>query len=84
MMRPLGGSPGLGITGGGSCYSAHEFESQHRILDGRFSRLFVIRIAMFVRKDENKQKEPEDGPFLKKMTRPPLHKVFGIKCAYCW
>ena len=44
----LGGSPGLVIMGGDSCSEGCGFESQHRILDGHFSRLFVVKIVMFV------------------------------------
>jgi len=33
----LGGSPGLMVMGGDSCYEGHVFESQHRILDGHFN-----------------------------------------------
>ena len=36
-----------------------------RLVFQTFSHLFVIRIVMFVWKDENKQKEAEDGPFYK-------------------
>ena len=41
------------VMGGDSCSKDHEFESQHRILDGH---LFVVKIVVFVRKDENKPK----------------------------
>ena len=61
-----GGSPGLVVMGGDSCSRGHGFESQHHILDGLFSHFFVIKIEMFVWKDENKQKEARDGPLLKK------------------
>ena len=40
------------------------FKSQHRILDGYFSHIFVE--IFFVWKDENTQKVAGDGPFLKK------------------
>ena len=49
--------------GGGSCLEGREFESQNHILNEHFSHLFVLRIVMFVWKDENKQKEAEDGSF---------------------
>ena len=32
--------------GGDSCSKGHEFESQHRIMDGHFSHLFVVTIVM--------------------------------------
>ena len=44
----LGGSPGLVVTGGNSCSEGHGFESQHHILDGHFSNLFVVKIVIFV------------------------------------
>ena len=56
------GSLGLVVMGGASCTKGHGFESQHRIPDGHFSHLFVVRIVTFLSKDKNKQKEAEDGP----------------------
>ena len=46
----LGGSPGLVLLGGDSCSKGRGFESRHRKLDGLniFSRIFVVRIVMFV------------------------------------
>ena len=62
-----GGSPGLVVMGGYSCSKGQEFESQRHILDGHFSHLFVVRIAMFVWKDKNKQKRGRRWPiFIKK------------------
>ena len=61
-----GGSLGLVVMGGDSCSKGRGFESQHRILDGHFSHLFVVKIVMFVWKDENKRKEVGIGPFFKK------------------
>ena len=43
----LGGSPGLGVIGGDSYSEGCEFESQHCILDGHFSHLFLVRIVIF-------------------------------------
>ena len=43
-----GGSPGLVVMGGDSCSKGHEFESWHRILDGHFSHLFVVKNVMCV------------------------------------
>ena len=48
--------------GGDSYLNDREFESQHRILDGHFSHLFVVKIA--VTKDEKNEKEAVFGPFL--------------------
>ena len=36
------------VKGGDLCSKGFEFESQHHILDGNFSRLFDVRIVMFV------------------------------------
>ena len=44
------------------------FESQHRILDGH---LFVVKIVVFVRKDENKPKRGREWP-VKKSARKPI------------
>ena len=51
--------------GGDSCSKGRGFESQHRILDGDFSHIFVVRIVMFVWKDENKLNRGLERPFLK-------------------
>ena len=63
----MGGSPGLVVMGGDSRSEGHVIESLHCILDGYLSHIFVVVIVMLVWKDENKQKEAVDGPFLKKM-----------------
>ena len=41
----LGGSPGLVVMGGDSRSKVRGFESQHRILDGHFSHIFVVKIC---------------------------------------
>ena len=39
------------VMGGDSCSEGQGFESQHSILDGHFSHIFVVKIVMmFVRK----------------------------------
>ena len=60
-----GGSPGLVVMGGDSWSKGRGFKSQHCMLDGHFSHLFVAGIVMFVRKEGNKRKRGRDGPFLK-------------------
>ena len=40
--------PGLVVLRGDSCSEGRRFESQHRILDGQFSHLFVVKIVLFV------------------------------------
>ena len=42
----MGGSPGLVVMGRGSHSGGRGFESRHRILDGHFSHLFVVKIVM--------------------------------------
>ena len=44
----VGGSPGLVVMGGDSCSEGCGFESQHCILAGHFSYIFVDKIVMFV------------------------------------
>ena len=36
------------VMGGDSFLEGHVFESQHSILDGHFSHIFVVKIVMFV------------------------------------
>ena len=40
----MGGSPGLVVMGGDSCSKGRGFESQHPMLDGHFSHLFVVKL----------------------------------------
>ena len=45
----MGGSPGLVVMGRDSHSEGCEFESRHRILDGLFAHIFVIKnVMMFV------------------------------------
>ena len=41
------------------------FESQHHILDGSFSHLFVVNIVMLLEKTKINQNEAEDSQFFK-------------------
>ena len=52
-----GGSPGLVVLGGDSASKGRGFESLTHKQDGHFSHLFVVKIVMFVWKDEKKWKE---------------------------
>ena len=62
VLGSLGGSPGLVVMGGDSCSDGRGFEFKHIIRDGHW---FVVKIVLFVcRKDENKQKEAGEGPFV--------------------
>ena len=54
------------VMGGDSCSEGHEFESQHYILDGHFSHIFVVRIVMFVLKDKNNRKRGRGWSIFKK------------------
>ena len=40
------GSPGLVVMRRDSCSEGRGFESRHRILDGHFSHLYVVKIVM--------------------------------------
>ena len=44
----MGRSPGLVVMGGDSRSKGRGFESRHRILDGHFSHIFVVKFVMFV------------------------------------
>ena len=68
-MRPLSGrEPCYSGYGGGSCSEGCGFESQISILDGHFFTLiFCKNCKCLFEKIGNKQKEAEDGPFLKKV-----------------
>ena len=52
----MGRSPGLVVMGGDSCSKGCGFKSQHLILDGHLPHLLVVKIVIFVLKDENKSK----------------------------
>ena len=41
-----GGNPGLVVIGGDSCSEGGGCKSRHRILNGYFSHLFVVKIVM--------------------------------------
>ena len=69
-LAKMGWSPGLVVMGGNSCSESHGFKSQHHILDGHFSHIFVVKNVMFVWKDE---KEAGDGPFRKHWQRWVWH-----------
>ena len=42
----MDGSPGLVVMGGDSCPKGRGFKSGHRILNGHFSQIFVVKIIM--------------------------------------
>ena len=41
-------SPSLVVMGEDSCPEGRGFKSQHNLLDGHFSHIFVVNIAIFV------------------------------------
>ena len=51
------------VMGGDSFSEGRGFKSHYYIQEGHFSHVFVVKIIMFVWKDDNHQKEPGDGPF---------------------
>ena len=61
----MGGSPGLVVMGGDSCSEGCGFESQHHILNGHFSHLFVVKIVILFEKTKINEKVAGDGPFFK-------------------
>ena len=54
------------------------FKSQHCILDRHFSHLFVVRIIMFVWKDENKLKRGQGWPIFKKNFYLPRTLILSL------
>ena len=46
--KEVGGSPGLVVMGVDSRSKGRGFKSRHRILDGHFSHIFVVKIVLFV------------------------------------
>ena len=72
------------MGGGGSCSDGHGFESQHHILDGHFSHLFVAKIVMFVWKDENKWKRGWGRPifYYTKHTSTNTIPQFSMSCGH--
>ena len=46
-MAALGGSPGLVVMGRDSRSEGRGFKSLHRILDGHFPHIFVVKIVLF-------------------------------------
>ena len=66
-----GGSPGLVVLGGDSASKGRGFESLTHKQDGHFSHLFVVKIVMFVWKDEKKWKEAG----MAHLEKNPLHTV---------
>ena len=87
----LGGSPVVVVNGWDLQSEGSEFKSRRRILDRHFSHLFVVRIAMFVWKDENKHKIGRGWPIFKKSIVWPTYTnwkskdvVLGIGTHYRW
>ena len=59
-------SPGLVVMGGESCSKGCGFESRHRILDGHFSHIFVVKICnVCLKRLKTNEKEVGVGPFFK-------------------
>ena len=59
-------SPGLVVMGGDSRSEGHGFESRHRILDGHFSHIFVVKICnVCLKRPKINKKEAGVGPFKK-------------------
>ena len=50
------------VMGDDSCLKGRGFESRHRILDGHFSHIFVVKLYCLFEKTENKQKRGRGWP----------------------
>ena len=63
-----GGSPGLVVMGGDSCFVGHGFESQHCKLDGHFFTYICCKNCNDVCLNRQKinEKEARVGPFFSK------------------
>ena len=77
-----GGSPGIVVMVGDSCFKGCDFESRHRILDGLFSNLFVVKIVICDWKDENKWKRSRGRPVFKKIQQQCLFTFWDDN--QCW
>ena len=67
------------VMGGDSRSKGCGFKSRHRILDGHFSHIFVVKICnVCLKRPKKNEKEAGVGPFLK---HPILHKI-KTDCAY--
>ena len=49
-------------------FKGRGFESQHCILDGHFSHLFVVKVVMLFEKTKINENVVWDGPFFQKKT----------------
>ena len=66
------GSTGLVVKGGDSRSEGRGFKSQHCILYGHFSHLFVVDIVMFVGKVEYKRKKGKFCTLFSPTMRTPF------------
>ena len=53
------------VLGRDSCSEGRGFKSQHCILDGHFSHIFVVKFVILFKKTRINKKEAEDAPFKK-------------------
>ena len=60
--------PGLLVIGVNSYPEGRGFESQHRILNGHFTNIFVVKIVVCLKKTKINKKEAGYGPFYKEIT----------------
>ena len=59
------------VMGGDSRSEGCGFESQHRILDGHYSHIFVAKICnVCLKRPKINEKEPGVGPFKKQEIDP--------------
>ena len=64
------------VMGGYSCPEGRGLKYQHCIPDGHFSHIFVVKLVMFILKNE---KVVGDGPFFKKEYNLIVNEVAGVQ-----
>ena len=73
MLTPSRPCPGLVVMGRDSRSKGGGFESRHRILDGHFSHLFVVKICnVCLKRPKINEKRPGLAHFYKKRILPVL------------
>ena len=76
------GSPeGIVDMGGDSCSEGRGFKSQHCMLGGHFSHIFVVKIVILFEKIKLNEKEAGDGTYKKpncpSLSLLPLFLILG-------
>ena len=68
------------VMGDDSCSRGRGFKSQHRILEGNFLHIFVVKIELFVclKRPKINEKEAGYGPFKKNIMKRHNARKEGI------